>query len=225
MPLLVRRVCWTLSGWAKLILVATVGLGGWFGMTHVYPFLSPTHRITADVLVVEGWIHEYAIRAAAQELTTGGYRRIVTTGGPVEGSGGYTNDFNTSASVGAGRLRNAGVPSNQIAMAPARFAARDRTYASAVGLRRWLAANAPEVKRINVVTADAHARRTQLLFRLALGPDVEVGVISIPSPDYDARRWWESSEGVRTVLGETVSYAYAKLLFTAPESTSTAAFR
>ena len=34
----------------------------------VYPFLAITHRVNAEVLVVEGWIHEYAIRAALNEF-------------------------------------------------------------------------------------------------------------------------------------------------------------
>ena len=66
---------------------------------------------------------------------------------------------------------------------------------------------------LNVMTEDAHARRTWLLFREALGPDVQVGIISVPNPDYDAAHWWRSSEGVREVIDETVAYVYAKFLF------------
>ena len=34
----------------------------------VYPFLAITNRVGADVLVVEGWVHEYTIRAAVDEF-------------------------------------------------------------------------------------------------------------------------------------------------------------
>jgi len=64
---------------------------------------------------------------------------------------------------------------------------------------------------INVVTEDAHARRTRLLFQKALGNDVRVGIISIPNPDYDAKHWWRYSEGVREVIGEGIAYTYAKV--------------
>jgi hypothetical protein len=40
------------------------------------------------------------------------------------------------------------------------------------------------LRSLNVVTEDAHARRTRLLFQKALGNDVTVGIISIPNPDY-----------------------------------------
>ena len=57
---------------------------------------------------MEGWIHEYAIRAALKEFQSNHYEQIFTTGGPVEGTGGYTNDYCTSASVGADLLRKNG---------------------------------------------------------------------------------------------------------------------
>jgi hypothetical protein len=66
---------------------------------------------------------------------------------------------------------------------------------------------------VNVLTADVHARRTRLLFEMALGPSVKVGIISVPNADYDARRWWRYSQGVRAVFGECIAYAYARVFF------------
>ncbi len=37
-----------------------------------------------------------------------------------------------------------------------------------------------------------------------------VGVIGVRNPDFDANRWWQYSDGVREVLGETIAYGYAK---------------
>ena len=148
---------------------------------------------------MEGWIPFYAVHAAAQEFASGSYRQVLTTGGPISGMGGYTNDYNTSASLGAGRLKAEGVPSAVIQMVPSRVSERDRTYSSALALRHWLDQQGKKVKAINVVTADTHARRTRLLFQRALGNDISVGVIAVPNPDYDARHWWRYSEGVKDV--------------------------
>jgi len=41
----------------------------------------------------------------------------------------------------------------------------------------------------------------------------EIGVIAVPDRDYDAKRWWSSSEGVRDVIDELVAYVYARLIF------------
>ncbi|HEX5400614.1 MAG TPA: ElyC/SanA/YdcF family protein [Verrucomicrobiae bacterium] len=164
-------------------------------------------------LVVEGWIDPFAISAAEREFKDGHYDRIFTTGGPVAGSGGYSNDYNTEASVGAGRLRAAGIPGQVVQMVPSHVWNRNRTYYSAVALRDWFQKNDLHVQSFNIVTEDAHARRTRLLFQEAFGKDVQVGIISVSNPDYNAKYWWKYSDGVREVIGETVAYIYAKFFF------------
>lgn len=177
------------------------------------PFLAVTHREDAAILVVEGWVHPFAIKAAVKEYAAGHYDRVFVTGGPMEGSGGYSDDFNTDASVGADLLRRAGIPSAAIQMVPSHIWTRNRTYYSAVALRDWLQEHNVKVRNINVLTEDAHARRTWLLFQIAFGRDVQMGIISIPNPDYRGGHWWLYSEGIREVLSEGIAYVYAKFLF------------
>jgi len=183
---------------------------------NVEPFLSVTHRVNTDVLVVEGWIPTYAIRASIEEFKTGSYQRIFVTGGPVEGSGGYINDYHTSASVGEEALKKFGVPSESLQMVPSHVIERDRTYYSALTFRDWLSEHKVGVHSFNVVTEGAHARRTRLLYEKAFGKDVVVGVISVPNPDYDVRHWWRYSDGVREVLSESVGYIYSRFFFYPP---------
>src|SRR5262249_18494334 len=125
----VRKERWGLSlrGW--LILVG-IGLStGVLFLLTAEPFLAETHRLNSNILVVEGWIHEYAIRGAVEEFRRGSYQRIFTTGGPITGSGHYINDYHTSASVGADLLTRHGVPPEAVQMVPSREMNRDRTYA------------------------------------------------------------------------------------------------
>jgi uncharacterized SAM-binding protein YcdF (DUF218 family) len=211
--LVTRRERWGLSarGWlAVLTLVVTAGAVFLFG---VHPFFAITTRVETRLLAVEGWVDLYAIKVAAEEFRGGRYERVFTTGGPLPGLGGYTNDDSTSASLGAGRLRQVGLPPEVVQMVPSRVLARDRTYSSALALKAWCVENKIPLTRINVLTADVHARRTRLLFEKALGPGVEVGIIAVPHPDYDARRWWAYSQGVRVVLGECIAYVYARVFF------------
>jgi uncharacterized SAM-binding protein YcdF (DUF218 family) len=179
----------------------------------IEPFLAETHRVNTDTLVVEGWVNEYVIRAAADEFRKGSYQRVFSTGGPVVGNGGYVNDYQTSASVGAGMLRKQGLPSEVVQMVPSRVMDRDRTYASAVALGSWLRSHNPDVTSLNVVTEGPHARRTRLMFEEALGKNISVGVIAVRNPDYDPRRWWLYSDGVKEVSSEALAYIYGRLLF------------
>jgi hypothetical protein len=163
--------------------------------------------------VVEGWVKEFAIRSAVEEYQGGSYDRIYATGGPVSGIGGYVNDYSTSASIGAGRLKAAGAPADAVQMVPSRVSARDRTYGSAVALRDWFREQKLEVTAFNLLTEAAHARRTRLLYQEAFGEGVKIGIIAVPNPDYDGSHWWRYSEGVREVVGESIAYLYAKFLF------------
>jgi uncharacterized SAM-binding protein YcdF (DUF218 family) len=210
---LVRKERWGLSRRGCLIVLAGVLLAFSAFLLRVYPFLAVTHRVDTNVLVVEGWIHEYSIRAAVEEFRSKSYQRVFTTGGPVEGAGGYINDYNTSASVGADLLRKNGLPSESVQMVPSRVMDRERTYGSAIALQNWFREHNMPVRSINIVTEDIHARRTCLLFQKALGHNVAVGVIAVPNPDYDPRHWWRYSEGVKDVFAESVAYIYARLLF------------
>ena len=212
----VRKERWGLSWRGWLIVLAGVILAFSAFLLRVYPFLAVTHRVDTNVLVVEGWIHEYAIRAALKEFQSNHYERVFTTGGPVEGAGGYVNDYQTEASVGTELLTKNGLPIESVEMVPSRVMNRDRTYGSAVALRKSFREHNMPVRGINVVTEDVHARRTCLLFQKALGHNVAVGVIAVPNPDYDANHWWRYSEGVKDVVAESVAYIYVRLLFFYP---------
>jgi uncharacterized SAM-binding protein YcdF (DUF218 family) len=214
--ILVKKERWGLSWRGWLIVFAGVLLTFSLFLFRIYPFLAVTHRVDTNVLVVEGWIHEYANRAAVKEFRSNHYQQVFTTGGPVEGTGGYINDYNTAASVGADLLRKNGLSNESPQMVPSRVMDRDRTYGSAVVLRNWFREHNMPVRSINVVTEDVHARRTCFLFQKALGHNVAVGVIAVTNPDYDTSHWWRYSKGVKDVFAESVAYICARVLFFYP---------
>jgi DUF218 domain len=211
--ILTRKERWGLS-WRGWLLVTSAGLvAASFAFLNIHPFLAVTHRVNTNVLVVEGWIPRYALRGGAEEFQRGGYQRVFTTGGPVVGNGGYTNDYNTSASVGAEILKKFGVPDDLVQMVPSHVIGRDRTYSSAVTLRDWFREHNTPVHSINVLTEGAHARRTRLLYQKAFGKNVTVGVIAVSNPDYDLTQWWRYSDGAREIIGESIAYIYARFFF------------
>lgn len=211
--ILVRKERWGLSWRGRFTALLFILSVSWLIFAGAHPFLAVTHRENAKILVVEGWVHPYAISAAVKEFRAGHYDMVFATGGPVEGSGAYINDYNTEASVGADRLRAAGIPNNALQMVPSHVWNRNRTYYSAIALRDWFSRHNLQVSSMNVLTEEAHARRTRLLFQEAFGRNVRVGIISVPNPDYDASRWWRYSDGVRDVIGEAIAYVYAKFFF------------
>jgi uncharacterized SAM-binding protein YcdF (DUF218 family) len=220
-----RRVClgllnkkerWGFSGRGWILLGLIGAIFTWLIVREINPFLAVTQRVDCQYLVMEGWVHQFAANATAAEFRAGKYQRIYITGVPVEGSSGYDSDSDTDAYVGAGLLRRAGISEEFLQRVPRRQIDRDRTYGSALALREWFLEHRLVVHGINVVTEDVHARRTRLLFQEALGPQVKVGIISVPDPEYNAKHWWRYSEGVRAILGETIAYIYARVFFHPP---------
>src|SRR5690349_12781713 len=66
-----KRERWGLSRRGWLIVFALLSSGTSIILLSAHPFLAVTHRVDAEVLVVEGWVHEYAIRYGAEEFKTG----------------------------------------------------------------------------------------------------------------------------------------------------------
>lgn len=193
---------------ALLGLAACAALTAGF-IGNLYPFLAVTARADTDTLVVEGWIPDFALRAGLEEFRRGGYRELISTGGPIE-TGELLIAYGSHAHVGRATLEKLGAPPAALHAVPAPKVRRDRTYVSAVALRDWFRQRGPIPTAINIVTTDVHARRTRLLFENAFGPATRIGVIAVPDERFDGARWWRSSQGVRTVMEETIGYIYAR---------------
>ena len=210
-----RRTVW-LPTWPVCLLIAAV-----FSATcaaalkMIHPFLEVTRRTGGDLVVVEGWMPDFALRAAAGQLKKNGYTRLIVTGGPIE-KGAPFLAYGSYAALGASTIDNMTGRTNFAVAIPAPDVRADRTYAAAVALRKWLTASGPLPKSFDVLTIGPHARRTWLLFRAAFPEAVEVGIIAVPDDRYDAARWWTSSDGFRTTTSEFIAYLYAKFLFRAP---------
>lgn len=215
--LIKRKERWGLTacGWPVMILAVIAGAG--IVVVTIHPFLAVTQPVRGDILVVEGWLPDYALEKAIDEFKSHDYRLLVTTGLPLS-RGFYLSEYKTSPEMAAATLKRLGFNKRLIAAVPALHVRKDGTYASAVSLREWLLGPGLSVKSLNICSLGPHARRTRLLFKKALGGDIDVGIIAFESQDYEPRVWWKTSKGVRAVIDETIAYLYARFFFypTAP---------
>jgi hypothetical protein len=211
MRLIHRQEMWLLTTQGWLVTLAFIAALMLFCITHIHPFLAPNSPIKADILLVEGWIQDYAIKDAMREFERGGYQKLITTGLPLE-KGYYLAQYKNFAEMAAATLIALGFDQNKLVAVPAPEVARNRTDASATALRQWLANSNLKVNSINLVTFDVHARRSWLIFKQTLAPEIQVGVIAINSVSYNPKYWWIYSEGVRSVISETIAYIYARFV-------------
>ena len=218
-----RRQVWlpTVWGWLALGLAGAAVLLGHGRAAHGW--LAPNELARgadgrgARTLVVEGWMDEAELAQAIDAFRRGRYERVLTTGGPID-AWSDVGGWHTYAARGAAYLRAHGLAQVPIAAVPAPASRQERTYVGALKLREWSHAAGVPLQAIDLVSAGVHARRSRLLYRMALGRDVEVGVIAAAPQDFDAERWWTSSGGAKAVLGEAVSLAWTACCFwpTAP---------
>lgn len=207
-----QRVCYmpTWRGWLLLLVAVASAL---FILLHtVQPFLAKNSPLVTDVLVVEGWLPDDALQDAAAEFARGHYRKLYVTGGPLQ-QGSYLAAYKTHAELGAMTLHQLGISKDRIVAVSAPFVQKDRTIASAMTLRDMLQRQPEVIAEFNLVSMGVHARRSQHLFQSVFAPDTRVGVIAVDDHSYAAEAWWKSSQGVRTVLGESVAWLYAVLVY------------
>ena len=172
---------------------------------NINRFLAvPTQRVEANILVVEGWIWDYAMESAAEEFKRGGYTLLATSGMPNFPQSGQ--DQTTTADAAVARLQQLGVPHSQILTCPASYTSWNRTASSARAVRDKLLREGVRLERINVLTVGTHARKTILAYRRIMGPEVEVGIITIPSQNFDADRWWTSQAGIYAISKNTIGW-------------------
>lgn len=214
-PLINRRdrLGLTLQGW--LFGLALVSVVAWGLLSHIHGFFALTQPIVnADLLIVEGWVSDDNAQEAIQEFKSHPYKAIVTTGTQLP-RGYYLSEYKSFAELSRASLIKMGIPTDQIIAVPAAGVPRDRSYTSAVALSHWLRSQSlsnPGVYRsANLFSESVHARRSWMLFKRALGSQLELGVISAPSTDYNADRWWTQSEGFKRVLFETIGWVYVQV--------------
>jgi hypothetical protein len=178
------------------------------GMKWSVPFLCLNRPVAAQVLIVEGWLPDYALEGAVAEFHRGGYRYVITAGSPLL-SGYYFSEVKTSAHLAAISLVKLGLSTNLVIPVPGPPVLRERSLAHAKAVQEWIHTHDPNVHSVNVYTLGVHARRSRMLFQKVLGDNMEVGIIACPDAAYEENQWWKTSEGLKTVSGEVLAYVWA----------------
>ncbi len=201
----------SIYGW--LLVVALMVALGIIGVRNAVSFLSAENTLAAKVMVVEGYIPDYAYREILDRFHKENYSLIVATGTTYD-QGFYITNIKSSAELIGNSLLYLGFDSTKLAVvAVSEDVQVDRTYHSALVTRNYLRAHHPEIVKINVVSLGPHARRSLYLFEMAYEPEIEVGNIVIPQIGVDEKDWYKTSRGFRTVLDEGIAWLYVKLAF------------
>jgi uncharacterized SAM-binding protein YcdF (DUF218 family) len=211
MHLIHRQEVWIPTVQGGLVILACLAAFMLFLLARIYSFLALNRPIKADVLVIEGWMKEYAIKDAIAEFRRGGYQKLIAIG-PSLSEGYYLVQYKNFAERAAAMLIALGFDPDKVVAVPTPDVFKHRTYSSALALREWIAESDLKVESINLYTFDVHSRRSWLLFKHAFAPEIKVGVIPLEPLNYDPKRWWTSSTGVKSIIFETIAYIYVRFV-------------
>ena len=221
-----RRTVWLPTWQGGLLIGLLVAATLVFAARHAVGFLALSEpapgrdHTGARTLVVEGWLDRPDLDQAAAIVRRGRYALVLTTGGPVPAGFDDPARWSSYAERAASHLRVNTPAGTRITAIPAPDSAQDRTFLSAVMLREWAKRNGAVLEAVDLVSAGVHARRSRRLYQAALGPEVAVGILATAPAEYDPERWWASSTGAKTVLGETIALAWTVCCFHPPAAGS-----
>lgn len=202
MKLIRQRTIWwpTWQGWVLLFLLAVGSLA--LLIANLHDFLAVTERVAdADSLAVEAWVPEKVARVAAEEFKNNGYRSFLVTG---------FNDTRDHARMSAAvqRLVSYGIPRDRVIVCTGSPVDEYRSFAMARALRDAVKQGTVITRGVNIVAPAAHARKTWLAYSRALGAEISVGIIAVLPGDYEPKRWWQSSQGVKWVVANGAGWLH-----------------
>jgi hypothetical protein len=208
--LVARRHVYLPTAWGlALILISMTGVLA-LAARWVQPFLAVVSPAPgAKVLVVEGWADAGELDQAALWARQRGYEWVLTSGGPIPSWG----ENRTYAERAAQHLVSRLPATMKLQAVSSPNPPQDRTFTTAVWVRDWLKMQKIDAAAIDVVAGGVHARRTRAMYRLAFGPQTEVGVIAAAPLGHDQLRWWRSSQAFKDVLGEGLSALWSSCCF------------
>lgn len=195
----------------SFILLAIV----FFIFFKLHDFLAPIKPVAdAKILVIDAWIDDHEMDEVVKIIKSSNYSHILVPGGKLD-RGLFFPGIISVGDLSAIVLASKGIPQEKLTPLYVKQVKKDRTYQSALTVKYWMKKHNAIKNNINIFTSSAHARRSWLLYRKAFKnrKGCEIGIIAARPTDYDSRHWWNSSNGFRTVVDESIAYLYAFLFF------------
>lgn len=207
-----KRECLCLTWPAKILILAFIAVASFLLFTRFPVYLSKSNQLKGQYLVLDGQLPDYAIEQAIDIFKENNYKAIVVMGGKLP-SGHYIAGKKTMAEITYSTFIELGFDSTKLVLIKGQTVLKDRTYISGINLKDWFDEQNIDHAEVDILSVGCHTRRSEYLFQKALGHDFKVGVIAITDKGFNIKRWWKTSNGVRTVINETVAYIYAVIFF------------
>lgn len=207
-----KKECICLT-WPAKILMLFLMLATFSLLFTCFPlYLSKSNPVNGEFLVLDGQLPDYAIEQAITVFGQNKYKAIIVMGGRLP-SGHYITGKKTMAEITYSTFIALDFDSTDLILVKGQQVLKDRTYTSGLNLKNWFEEQKIQHTEIDILSVGCHAKRSQYLFKKALGNNFKVGVVAINDKGYNIKKWWKTSNGVRSVLSEMIAFIYATVFF------------
>jgi hypothetical protein len=213
-----QRVIWLPKVWLIIVMLLIVVTMMFFVFKNSALYLASNEPTHSQYLVVEGWQSEQSLLQALKTFREGNYQYLITTGGPDNRI--INPKYKSFAEESATFLLAQGIAPQKIFSVSAPASAQNRTFLSAVMVREWFDLQNKMLDSLDVFTEGVHARRTRVLYQLAFGDKVEIGVYASSPENYNLDTWWQTSSGAKSVITEVVGMIWVTCCFNPGEQGS-----
>ena len=208
-----KRERWGLTIWGWLVLILFFIIAIIIFVRGIIPFLTPEHTLDSDIMIVEGYVPDYAFPFIIKTFNEKNYKLLITSGVSFD-QGFYITGVKSAANLIYESMLKLGFDSTKMVLLPLPSGIfRDRTYNTALYIRKYFKDNNIDAKQFNLISLGVHSRRSLCLYKMVFEPKIKVGNIVITDRVYNSTNWYKSSRGFRTVLNETIGYFYVKCFF------------
>jgi len=178
---------------------------------NIANYLAVTQPNHARYLVVEGWQDEYSLKQALELFQTSDYELLFTTGGPDLRQ--IDPMYKTYAEKSAAFFVSQGLAQQKLIIIPSPASAQDRTFLSAVFVRKWFEKHHISTPSIDIFSQGVHARRTQKLYKMAFQSNDDIGIYASKPVAYSLSAWWDKSAGAKSVITEIAGMLWITCCF------------
>ena len=181
-------------------------------------YLAITQPEYGQYLVVEGWQDEHSLKQALTLFQDNQYELLITTGGPDTRH--IVPKYKTYAEQSAAFLLKQGLDSKKLFVIATPASAQNRTFLSAVFVREWFESQNIDNASLDIVSNAVHARRTLTLYKMAFTSNTQIGIYASEPSGYSLSKWWETSDGAKSVLTEMAGIMWVTCCFNPGEAGS-----
>jgi len=128
--------------------------------------------------------------------------------GRLDGMKRQLNNYDSNAGIVRNTLINKGIDSNIVVAVAAGKTSFNRTLSSVTAFRDWRKGYNGFVKGINIISLGTHSRRTWITYKMILGNDERIGVISVK----DVRQGFSGMKKYTYVLKEFLDLLYYRFI-------------